>query len=68
MLSVPAAAGTGYAGKLFRETMEQQQMYAASGLVTCHGPQGGQTSIDFISLPQSYAGSIVKAAALFQSG
>ena len=44
----------GYAGKLFREMMEQQKMYAASGhvrpLVTYHGPQGGQTSIDFISL------------------
>ena len=71
-LSAPAAPGTRYAGKLFREMMEQQKLYAASGhfrpLVTYHGPQGGQTSIDFMVLPQSYVGSITGALALFHSG
>ena len=55
-----------------RGSCSEQKMYAASGhfrpLVTYHGPQGGQTLIDFISLPQSYAGSITTASVLFHSG
>ena len=69
-LSAGCNRDEGYGGKLFREMMEQQKMYAASGhfrpLVTYHGPQGGQTSIHFISLPQSYAGSYQSLGALSQ--
>ena len=46
-LSASCRWDEGYASKLFREMVEEQKMYAASGhfrpLVTYHGTQGGQT-------------------------
>ena len=45
----------GLAGKLFREMMERQRLYAASGhfpsFPTCHGTHGNSSTIDFVILP-----------------
>ena len=53
-------------GKLFREVMERQCLYAASGHY--HGTHGNSSTIDFVILPQSHAESIHAATVLERSG
>ena len=71
-LSAGCIREEGFAGKLFREMMERQRLYAASGhfraLPTFHGTQGNTSTIDFVVLPQSYAESIRAATVLAKSG
>ena len=62
----------GFAGKLFREMLERQRLYVASGrfreLPTFHGTQGNTSTIDFVVLPQSYAEFVRAATVLGKSG
>ena len=71
-LSVGCTREEGFAGKLFREMLERQRLYVASGrfreLPTFHGTQGNTSTIDLVVLPQSYAEFVRAATVLGKSG
>ena len=71
-LSVGCTREEGFAGKLFREMLERQRLYVASGhfreLPTFHGTHGNTSTIDFVVLPQSYAEFVRAATVLGKSG
>ena len=68
-LSTGCQSEDGFAGKLFRDMLERQHMYVATGPhFTYHEPKGNNTTIDYIVLPRSYADVIRQATVLEKSG
>ena len=70
-LSIGCQSEEGFADKHFSEILERQHMYVASGHAgphrIYHGPQGNDTTIDYIVLPRSYADVIRQDTVLQKS-